>query len=143
MGRPRGKSKKAIEPASNDDEDDSGGEEVPPTPKRRGRPQRPLKDDDADEAEDKDTAEAEEDAGDGTKPVVRPASKDHSRPQSTAESGGKKRRRRRRLKRGPKESVEEDEQGDRVKSKSSGFRPNGSRRKSTPRRAAEAGVECR
>ncbi|NP_001267754.1 hypothetical protein SEVIR_6G212700v4 [Setaria viridis] len=130
MGRPRGKSKKAIEAASNDDEDGSGGEEAPPTPKRRGRPQtKPLKDD-ADEAEDKDTAEAEEDDADGTKPVVRP-SKDSTK-QSSAEGGGKKRRRRR-----------EEEEGHVRSSKSNGFRPNGSRRKSTPRRAAEAGVECK
>jgi hypothetical protein len=135
MGRPRGKSKKAIEAASNDDEDGSSGEEVPPTPKRRGRrPQKPLNDD----ADDKDTAEAEEDAGDGAKPVVQP-SKDSK---SSAEGGGKKRRRRR-LKRGPDELVEEEGEEGRVKSKSNGFRPNGSRRKSTPRRAAEAGVECK
>ncbi|KAG2584928.1 cylicin-2-like [Panicum virgatum] len=140
MGRPRGKSKKAIEAASNDDEDgSSGGEEVPPTPKRRGRRphQKPLNDD----ADDKDAVEAEEDAGDGgAKPVVRPSKDSKS---SSAEGGGKKRRRRR-LKRGPDELAEEaGEEDGRVKSKSNGFRPNGSRRKSTPRRAAEAGVECK
>ncbi|CAO2162809.1 unnamed protein product [Urochloa humidicola] len=132
MGRPRGKSKKAIEARSNDDEDSSGGEEVPPpTPKRRGRPHKPLKDvtDDA----EKDAAEVEDDA-DGTKPVVRrPPIKDSIK---------KQRRRRRRQERSPSESAEEDEE-DHVRSKSSGFRPNGSRRKSTPRRAAEAGVECK
>ncbi|CAL5013416.1 unnamed protein product [Urochloa decumbens] len=133
MGRPRGKSKKAIEATSNDDEDGSGGEEVPPpTPKRRGRPHKSLKDV-ADDADDKDAAEVEDDTDGATKPVVRRPIKDS------------KKRRRRRLKHSPDESVEEeDEEGHvTVRSKSNGFRPNGSRRKSTPRRAAEAGVECK
>ncbi|CAO2207220.1 unnamed protein product [Urochloa humidicola] len=135
MGRPRGNRKKAIEAASNDDEDVSGGEEVPPTQKRRGRPQKLLNKDDADEAEDmdKDAAEVEDDTIDGTKPVVRRPIKDS------------KKRRRRRLKRSSDESLEEEEEKGHVtvRSKSNGFRPNGSRRKSTPRRAAEAGVECK
>ncbi|KAF8654574.1 hypothetical protein HU200_061771 [Digitaria exilis] len=130
MGRPRGKSKKAIEATSNDDEDGSGGEEVPPTPRRRGRrPQKLVKDDDADEAEHKDTAEV--DAADATKPAVVRPGKDS------------KKRRRRRLKQSSGESVEEDDEEGHVRAKSNGFRPNGSRRKSTPRRAAEAGVECK
>lgn len=147
MGRPRGKSKKLNE---SDEDGISGGEEASsptPTPsKRRGRPpQKPVKDDDTDDAEDKGTGEVEveEDAdGGGVKPVVQPGNKDGGDPMgTTTETGGKKRRRR--VKRSADDLVEEDEEGH-VKSKPhNGFRPTGSRRKSTPRRAAEAGVECK
>ncbi|XP_062190976.1 uncharacterized protein LOC133894822 [Phragmites australis] len=135
MGKPRGKGEKQIEAASNDD-DGSGGEEVAmaPATKRRGRPQKPLGND-ADEVENI-AAEVVED-GDGIKPVV--PSKDSK---GSAESGGKKKRRRRRLKRSSDDSAEDEDENDHVERKSNGFRPNGSRRKSTPRRAAEAGVEC-
>ncbi|TVU05205.1 hypothetical protein EJB05_48359, partial [Eragrostis curvula] len=139
MGRPRGKGKKTIEAASNNDDDGSGSEEAAATPKRRGRTQKPPKDDDADVAGD--TAKQAEGNGDATiQPDVEWPGKDDS--VSSAEAGSKKKRRRRRLKRSTDVSVAEDEVG-RVKSKpSNGFRQNGSRRKSTPRRAAEAGVEC-
>jgi hypothetical protein len=153
MGRPRGKSKKLNDES---DEDGSGEEvSVSPTPpntkrRRRGRPaHKPLTDDV--EAEDKDTGKVEEeDADDGAKPTpaVRPAGNDDDDAKgSTAETGAAKKRRRRpaRVKRGSDDDlVGEDGVGEgRVRSKSSGFRPNGSRRKSTPRRAAEAGVECK
>uniref|UniRef100_A0A0A9DGW6 Uncharacterized protein n=1 Tax=Arundo donax TaxID=35708 RepID=A0A0A9DGW6_ARUDO len=131
MGRPRGKAKKLIEAANHDDHG-SGGEEVASTHKRRGRPQKYPKDD-ADEVENIAAAEVEED-GDGMKPVV---TSKHSK--GSAESGGKKKRRR--LKRSSDDSAEDDDDDDHVKRKPNGFRPNGSRRKSTPRRAAEAGVE--
>lgn len=129
MGRPRGKGKKSIEAASND-YDGSGGEEVAPTHKRRGRPQKsaPLKDD-TDEAED--IAKAEED-GDSVKRIA--SGKD---PKSSVENNGGKKRRRRQLKE-RSDSVDDDGKDDPVTSKSNGFRQNGSRRKSTPRRAAEA-----
>lgn len=130
MGRPRGKGKKSIEAASNDD-DGSGDEEVARTHKRRVRPQKaPLKDG-TDEAED--IAKAEEDR-DGRKPIA--SSKDSK---SSIENNGGKKRRRRQLKQSS-ESVEDDDKDDPVMSKSDGFRQNGSRRKSVPRRAAEAGV---
>lgn len=126
MGRPRGgKGKKSIESAKNEDAG-SGGEEVIPAYKRRGRPQKLLKDD-IDEEED--IAKIEED-GDSTKTIV--PSKDSK---GSVENGGKKRRQ---LKRSSDSVMEKDEP-----SRPSGFRQNASRRKSTPRRAAEAGVECK
>jgi hypothetical protein len=105
----------------------SGAEEVIPAYKRRGRPQKLRKDDIDDEEED--VAKVEDD-GDGTKKIV--PSKESK---GAAENGGKKRRRQ--LKRGS-ESVTEEKVGE--PARPNGFRQNGSRRKSTPRRAAEAGV---
>ncbi|KAL6644563.1 hypothetical protein ACP70R_016171 [Stipagrostis hirtigluma subsp. patula] len=141
MGRPRGKGKKPIEAATNDDDDgSSGGEEVAVAPahKRRGRPHKPVKDD-ADDVEDKDSAEVVEEDGDGARPVV--SGKDSTKSSAETESVGKKRRRRRRLTQSSDAAGEGED--DAVKSKPNGFRQNGSRRKSTPRRAAEAGVECK
>ncbi|EES14265.1 hypothetical protein BDA96_07G223000 [Sorghum bicolor] len=154
MGRPRGKSKKLSD--ESDEDGSGGGEEVSVSPaqpknkRRRGRPaHKPLTADDGTDdvktEDDKDTGEVKvEDADDGAKLAVRPAGNDDdgTKQGSTAETGaGKKRRRRRRVKEDP---VEEDgEDHVKVKANSSGFRPNGSRRKSTPRRAAEAGVECK
>jgi len=160
MGRPRGKSKKL-----NDESDEDGcvgGEEVsvsptpPKTKRRRGRPaQKPLTADDGTDVveaeEDKDAGEVEEeDADDVPKPALavrRAGNDDDDAKGSTAETGAAKKRRRRRarVKRGSDDDlVGEDGVGEgHVRAKSSGFRPNGSRRKSTPRRAAEAGVECK
>ncbi|CAD6264664.1 unnamed protein product [Miscanthus lutarioriparius] len=160
MGRHRGKSKKLNDES---DEDGSvGGEEVsvsptpPKTKRRRGRPaQKPLTADDGTDGveaeEDKDAGEVEEeDADDVPKPALavrRAGNDDDDAKGSTAETGAAKKRRRRRarVKRGSDDDlVGEDGVGDgRVRAKSSGFRPNGSRRKSTPRRAAEAGVDCK
>ncbi|KQJ98928.1 uncharacterized protein LOC104583731 [Brachypodium distachyon] len=125
MGRPRGKGKKpAAEFLSNDD--DGGGEEpAPTTEERSGR----LREHDAGEVDD--IAKVEEDM-DGD-------------PNSTAKTeskGGTKRPRRRRVKRSSALAEGEEKDGDRVRVKVEGFRRTGSRRKSTPRRAAEAGVEC-
>ncbi|OEL16967.1 hypothetical protein BAE44_0022014 [Dichanthelium oligosanthes] len=140
MGRPKGgKAKRPTSQATKSEDGDAGsGEEeaVMPVCKRRGRPQKHLKaDDDTDEEEEDSVNKAApiEDS-DGAKPVV-PG-------KGSAESGGKKRRRRRRQpsKRGCDPATEE--KGEAVV-KQSGFRHHGSRRKSTPRRAAEAGVECK
>ncbi|KAK3122114.1 hypothetical protein QOZ80_8BG0665330 [Eleusine coracana subsp. coracana] len=144
MGRPRGKGKKMMESASNDDDGSGSEEAAAATPKRRGRPQQqkpPLPQADADEVND-DTAKSEEN-GDA---MIEPAVRNSKDPMSSAEAGTskkKKKRRRRRLKRGSDESAEDDELIGRAKSKTNGFRQIGSRRKSTPRRAAEAGVECK
>lgn len=130
MGRPRGgKTKKSMEAAKEDA--GSEAEEVRPAYKRRGRPQKIVKDDIDDEEED--MAKAEDD-GDEAKKVA--TSKDSK---SVAENGGKKRRRQ--SKRGP-ESATEKHIGEPARPLN-GFRQNGSRRKSTPRRAAEAGVQSK
>jgi hypothetical protein len=144
MGSPRGKAKKTMEAASNDDKG-SGRDDAAAatTPKRRGRPQKPPPSKDgADEVED--TAKSEENGADARiKPVVRPDNKDPMM-SSSAEAGLKKkkkrRRRRHKLKRNSDEESAEEGELHRVKSKPNGFRQIGSRRKSTPRRAAEAGV---
>lgn len=132
MGRPRGgKAKQSMEAAKNEDAG-SGAEEVIPAYKRRGRPQKLRKDDIDDEEED--TAKVEDD-GDGAKKVA--ASKDLKG--AAAENGGRKRRRQ--SKRGSESAVEEKDGG--PARPLNGFRQNGSRRKNTPRRAAEAGVEIK
>lgn len=132
MGRPRGgKAKKSMEAAKNEDAG-SAGEEVIPAYKRRGRPQKLLK---HDVDEEEDIAKVEDDGGDGTKEKIAP------RKESTgaAENGGKKRRRQ--SKRGSESATEE--KGGGPARAPTGFRQTGSRRKSTPRRAAEAGVESK
>ena len=129
MGRPRGgKAKKSMEAAKEDA--GSGAEDVMPAYKRRGRPKL-LKDDIDDEEED--MAKVEDDGVDAKKVAT---SKDSM---GAAESGGKKRRRQ--SKRGP-ESATEKNIGEPARPLN-GFRQNGSRRKSTPRRAAEAGVQSK
>jgi hypothetical protein len=75
-----------------------------------------------------------EDAKQPVVPVVMAASPEN-------DGGGKKRWRRRQPKRGCDSATEEKDEA--VKLKQSGFRHHGSRRKSTPRRAADAGVECK
>ncbi|CAM0952006.1 unnamed protein product [Alopecurus aequalis] len=130
MGRPGGgKAKKSMEAEKEDA--GSGAEEAIPAYKRRGRPQKLFKHDIDDEEED--MAKVEDD-GDDAKKVA--ASKDSK---SLAENGGKKRRRQ--SKRGP-ESATEKNIGEAARPLN-GFRQNGSRRKSTPRRAAEAGVQSK
>lgn len=140
MGRPRGgKAKRSTSQATKSEDADalSGGDEeaLMPAYKRRGRPQKHLKaDDDTDEEDDSAKVEAMEDSDDGAKPAVTVKG-------GSTENGGKKRRRRRQAnKRGCDSAV--DEKDDQAV-KQSGFRHHGSRRKSTPRRAAEAGVECK
>ncbi|VAI33730.1 unnamed protein product [Triticum turgidum subsp. durum] len=131
MGRPRGgKAKESMEAAKNEDAG-SAGEEVIPAYKRRGRPQKLLKHD-ADEEED--TAKVEDD-GDGTKEKIAP------RKESTGAAGNGGKKRRRQSKRGSESATEE--KGGAPARAPTGFRQNGSRRKSTPRRAAEAGVESK
>ncbi|XP_058071004.1 uncharacterized protein LOC131220043 [Magnolia sinica] len=136
MGRGRGKGKKLTAVASHEDPG-SGGEESLPAHKRRGRPQKPLKDDiDEEEAE-----KIEEGDGDGSKAAV--PSKEMKGP--VAAENGKKRKRYTQVKENADPVKEENGVGTRSganeSTKSNGFRQNGSRRKNKPRRAAEAGVE--
>ncbi|MCL7029790.1 hypothetical protein MKW94_000757 [Papaver nudicaule] len=138
MGRGRGKGKKLTVVSSQEDLG-SGGEEVLPAYKRRGRPQKPLKDEIDDEGieEIQDKDEVENIKSDILiKEVKTPV---------IAENG-RKRKKNSQVKENT-DSVKEDTGVVTRTSaeiiKSNGFRQNGSRRKSTPRRAAEAGVECK
>ncbi|CAL9172218.1 unnamed protein product [Musa hybrid cultivar] len=138
MGRGKGKGKKLTLATSNEDRG-SGDEEAIPAYKRRGRPQRPLKDD-----IDEDVTEKIEDGEDDAKHTSAP-SKD---PKVSTVVNGKKRKRHGKAKDNPALILEENF-GAASKSKNddvtgcNGFRHTGSRRKSKPRRAAEAGVECK
>ncbi|URE08814.1 hypothetical protein MUK42_04053 [Musa troglodytarum] len=137
-GRGRGRGKKLTMVTGNEDPG-SGREEVLPTYKRRGRPQKPLKggsdDDDDDETEkieDRDNvklaAQSKEIKGstmvNGKKRTQYSNAKQNSDLVMDETSAGS-------------QSIDEDS------TRSNGFRHNGSRRKSKPRRAAEAGVECK
>ncbi|XP_008776263.1 uncharacterized protein LOC103696424 [Phoenix dactylifera] len=137
MGRGRGKGRKLTVVTSHEDPG-SGGEEVLPAYKRRGRPQKPLKED----IDEEDTAKIEEEEGDDAKPFA--LSKDIKG--STVENG-KKRKRYSQVKENSESVLEENGTGVRSineeSTRSNGFRQNGSRRKSKPRRAAEAGVESK
>ncbi|CAN0902042.1 hypothetical protein LINGRAHAP2_LOCUS21751 [Linum grandiflorum] len=130
MRRGRGKGKKLT--VRNHDDGGSGEEEEEeekiPAQKRRGRPQKLLKDD-----IDYEQVEKIEDDGKGL-----------------AENVKKRRRSSQQAKEKPDLVKEEANKGvpkststDDGSTKINGFRQNGSRRKSKPRRAAEAGVECR
>ncbi|RZS13317.1 hypothetical protein BHM03_00044890 [Ensete ventricosum] len=138
MGRGRGKGKKLTMVTGNEDPG-SGGEEVLPTYKRRGRPQKPLK------------GESDDDDDDETEKI-----EDEDNVKLTAQSkeikgstmvNGKKRNRYSNTKQNSDLVMEETSAGsqsiDEDSTRSNGFRHNGSRRKSKPRRAAEAGVECK
>lgn len=135
MGRGRGKGKKLT--VTNHEDPGSGEDEKIPIQKRRGRPQKPLKDDfDEDEVEKDDESENVKN-GVSSKEVKSP----------TATELGRKRKRNSQVKEKLESAEEENGAGNRSSTdeltKSNGFRHNGSRRKSTPRRAAEAGVQCK
>lgn len=141
MGRGRGKGKKRIASAARDDPG-SGEEGKIPAYRRRGRPQiKPLKDE-IEEEEEEDAEKVEEDGEDAKGKISR---KDANN-LATIENGRKRKRSAQ-----VKENTESVgiENGIGTKSspedstKSVGFRQNGSRRKNKPRRAAEAGVECK
>ncbi|MBA0662175.1 hypothetical protein Goklo_006355, partial [Gossypium klotzschianum] len=135
MGRGRGKGKKLA--VSNHNDAGNGEEEKIPSQKRRGRPQKPLKDNMNDEVEN-----LEEGDGENGKPDI----KTNERKSSIAATNGNKRKRNSQVK-GKPDSVKEENGFGSISntddsSKANGFRQNGSRRKSKPRRAAEAVVEC-
>lgn len=140
MGRGRGKGKKPIVVTSREDTGSGSGEEEKlPAYRRRGRLQKPLKDD---VKEDREAEKIEEDGDNpngsisikGTETVV-------------ASTNGRKRKRSTQAK--DVIAIEKHENGIELKSsaddteKSVGFRQNGSRRKNKPRRAAEAGIVCK
>ena len=137
MRRGRGKAKKQSVVSSREDPG-SGEDEKNPAYKRRGRPQKQLKDD----IEEDEVEKTEEDGEDvkGSIPIK------EMKNQAATENGRKRKR-----------SIQAKENIDSVKkengiakksstddsTKSAGYRQNGSRRKNKPRRAAEAVVECK
>ncbi|XVF75876.1 hypothetical protein PTKIN_Ptkin13bG0222100 [Pterospermum kingtungense] len=137
MRRGRGKAKKQTVVSSR--EDPGSEDEKLPAFKRRGRPQKQLKDDDIEEDEVDKTEEDVEDVK-GSLPIK------EMKNQAAIENGKKR-----------KKSMQAEENSDSLKkenvmtTKSStgdstkfvGYRQNGSRRKNKPRRAAEAVVECK
>ncbi|XP_072992586.1 uncharacterized protein [Typha latifolia] len=135
MGRGRGKGKKLTIVASHEDPG-SGGDEVIPAYKRRGRPQKPLKDD-----IDEEESEKIEGEDDDVKP------KASNKEIKSSVVNGKKRKRHSQVKEDSDSVLEENSSAIRSSNndliRPKGFRQNGSRRKSKPRRAAEAGVECK
>ncbi|OVA06640.1 hypothetical protein BVC80_8919g8 [Macleaya cordata] len=137
MGRGRGKGKK-LTVVPNHEDPGSGGEEILPAYKRRGRPQKPLKD----EIDEEEIEKIEEEDGDNLKSAI--STKEAKIP--AAGENGKKRKKHSEVKENQDSVKEENGVGTRSSTeniKSNGFRQNGSRRKSKPRRAAEVGVECK
>ncbi|EXB93645.1 hypothetical protein L484_018031 [Morus notabilis] len=132
MGRVRGKGKKNTVIAVREDPG-SGGEEKIPAYQRRDRPQKPLKDDIQREEETEKTEEDGEEAK-------------NLKYQGAVENG-----RKRKGSAQVKENMDSVKEENGIETKSApddttkfvGFRQNGSRRKNKPRRAAEAGVECK
>ncbi|CAL9133997.1 unnamed protein product [Musa textilis] len=135
MGRGRGKGRKLAVVTSSEDPG-SGSEEVLPACRRRGRPHEPLKDD-----IEEDVPEKTEEGDDVVK-----LDAPNKKLEGLTVAYGKKRRY---SKAKQKSDMVMEENGSGSESKNgdstrfSGFRHNGSRRKSKPRRAAEAGVECK
>ncbi|XP_058748774.1 uncharacterized protein LOC131621746 [Vicia villosa] len=136
MGRGRGKGKKLS--VTNQDDIISGEDEKVPIQKKRGRPQKPIKDDFDEEIE-----KIEDINGENVKNGV--SNKEVKSP--TATELARKRKRNLQVKEKLDSVEEENGVGSRSSTeestKTNGFRHNGSRRKSTPRRAAEAGVQCK
>ncbi|KAL9233629.1 hypothetical protein vseg_008600 [Gypsophila vaccaria] len=130
MGRGRGKSKKST--VTSHEDPGSGEEERIPAQKRRGRPQKPLKDE---VTNDEESSKMEGDTSENKESSV-----------VTTIEIGKKRKRNSPTK--EKQSPAKEENGiaetlvTDVSTKPNGFRHIGSRRKNKPRRAAEVGVEC-
>ncbi|GLT50190.1 hypothetical protein SLA2020_236960 [Shorea laevis] len=136
MGRGRGKSKKQT--VASHEDTASGEEEKIPVYRKRGRPQKPLKDN----MDEEEVEKTEEGGGDAKGSVTGKDMKNHA----AAENGRKRKRARQ-----AKEDIDSVKEENGIASKSStddskksaGYRQNGSRRKNKPRRAAEAGVECK
>ncbi|KAK3023436.1 hypothetical protein RJ639_042680 [Escallonia herrerae] len=138
MGRGRGKGKKQTLIASR--EDHGSGEEEKIPVKRRGRPQKTLKDEIEEEEAEKIEGEEEKEGGNTKSSGSNKAMKSEG-----AVENGRKRKRSSEVNKNPESVKEENGVGTKTTNgsiKSVGFRQNGSRRKNKPRRAAEVGVEC-
>jgi hypothetical protein len=128
MGRGRGKGKKLT--VTNQDDVVSGEDEKVPVQKKRGRPLKSVKD-----HFDEEVEKIEDDSENAKNEV------------SHKEMKSPMKRKRNSQVKEELDSVEEENSVGRrsnteESAKSNGFRHNGSRRKCTPRRAAEAGVQC-
>lgn len=142
MGRGR-KGKKQPVVASRED-GGSGEEEKIPAHKRRGRPQKPLKDEIEEEEEERVENIEEDEDGENAKGGSL-GIKDVKN-QAATENG----RKRKRTSQAKENTVKEENGvvGTKLNTEEPlkpvvGFRQNGSRRKNKPRRAAEAGVQCK
>lgn len=137
MGRRRGKSKKQTVVTPQHDVGNVKEEKIRAS-KSRGRPQKPFKDEVVDEEIEKIA-----NGDDNGKSSLENKS---SKCQIIAENGAK---RKRYSQVNENSDVVKDDNGAESKCiadncvRSVGFRQNGSRRKSKPRRAAEVGVECK
>lgn len=138
MGRRRGKAKKqTVAPC---EDTGSGEEEKVPTFRRRGRPLKPpLKDN----IEEDEIEKTEEDGLDAKVSITGKDMKNHA-----ATENGRKRKRSKQTKEEIELVKEESVLAPKTiaandSTKTAGFRQIGSRRKNKPRRAAEAGVECK
>ncbi|XP_062228814.1 uncharacterized protein LOC133926760 [Phragmites australis] len=144
MGRGRGRGRKLTNGRTHEDKGSSGEEVVVPARKRRGRPQKRVAQK-INQAEVKNLEEADDGdedyevgAGDDAKPEA-------SRAENiSAGTGTNKRNRMPKEEEGSNLDMEENSSSTRSSNdestRSNGFRQIGSRRKSTPRRAAEAGI---
>ncbi|KAJ1259165.1 hypothetical protein BS78_10G133200 [Paspalum vaginatum] len=145
MGRGRGRGRKQLTNGrTHEDKGSSGEEVVAPARKRRGRPQKRVSAKII-EAEVKKLEEADDGdedymvgAGDGAK--LKGSRTEHD----SAGAGSNKRNRAPNEEEGSNHEMEENSSSTRSSNdestRSNGFRQSGSRRKSTPRRAAEAGL---
>lgn len=137
MGRGRAKGKKLSVP--NQDDPGSGEDEKIPAQKRRGRPQKSLKDEiDGDKAQKIGDEDSEDTATGMLNKEMRG---------SNATQNGNKRKKNGQLKEKADSVEDENENGTRSSTedsnKSNGFRPARNRRKNKPCRAAEVGVDLR
>ncbi|KAM0876502.1 hypothetical protein ACQ4PT_036125 [Festuca glaucescens] len=136
MGRGRGRGRKVTIGRSHE-EKGSSGEEVVPVRKRRGRPQKHKI-----EVVDVENFVEDVDGGENEDAKLKASRLE----KNIAGAAGVKRGRP--LKESPNTVLVEENSNSSVRSSSdesartNGFRRIGNRRKSTPRRAAEAGVEC-
>jgi hypothetical protein len=146
MGRGRGRGRKQLTNGRTHEDKGSSGEEVVVSErKRRGRPQKRVAAKKIIEAEMKKLEAADDGdedyvvgAGDGAK--LKGSRTEHA----SAGAGGNKRNRVPKEEEDSNLDVEENSSSTRSSNdesiRSNGFRQSGSRRKSTPRRAAEAGL---
>ncbi|XP_057783400.1 uncharacterized protein LOC131001145 [Salvia miltiorrhiza] len=139
MGRGRGKGRKQSAVADHDDTASGEDEKLPM--RRRGRPHKPLKG----EVEEEDKIVMTEKEDDDAEETKKSALSKSKRNQAAAENG-RKRKRASHIEENAETVKEENGVGAKASAtdliKSVGYRPNGSRRKNKPRRAAEVGVEC-
>lgn len=140
MGRGRGKGKK--QPVISAHDDAGSGEDDKILSRRRGRRQKPLKDEVEEEHEVEKIEDNKENGQDSKNSALNRSNKN----QAAAENG-RKRLRPSQVKENSDLVKEDNVVGIKTNAsdliKSVGFRPNRSRRKNKPRRAAEVGVECK